>query len=134
MSLFNSAKRAIEKARPFAHVAVDAVNIFKSIVEGKEFQWFSELLPDDLGQEIKSRLMKAYEKAAPEILAAVGILESNTPILSLIDFLKTKIESDRGDFYAELAGRLIQHLADGKIDLSEAIDLGQMVYKGIVKK
>jgi len=134
MNLFKSAKKAIEKAKPYAQIAVDAVNNLKSFVEGKEFIFFSDLLPGDIGTELRIKLMKALEKAAPEVLAAAGIIGSNNPIPELIKYLQSKIKSDRGDFYAELAGRLIQHMADGKIDLSEAIDLGQLIYNGITKK
>lgn len=118
--------------RPKATTAVKIVNILKDVIESGVVINFVSKTKNKYDDAALVLLRQYLPAIAEKMLIAEKILESgktNDEILqSLIDYLQDKHPEARIKFYAELAARLTQALADNKITFAEAMSISQFIY------
>lgn len=119
--------------RQNSEVAVKVTNTLKDIVESPITDYATDLIPGDLDDKIHEKLKVIVPIVAQKMAIAHGILsinDTNTDAIgAIIEHLKNEINVGlKVSFWIMFAGELNIALSDGKITLSEAVALSQMVY------
>jgi hypothetical protein len=122
-----------------SEVAVKVTNTLKSIVESPIVDFVTDLIPGDLDDKIHEKLKVVIPIVAQKIAITHGILsinDRNTDAISaIIEHLKNEVNPGlKISFWIMFAGELNIALSDGKITLSEAIALSQIIYAESKKK
>lgn len=121
-----------------ATIAVDIVNALKSTVDNGTFDFFANLTKTTKDNEILEKVRLIIGEVALRMKITKEIIgDSKTPnqiVQEVIELLRKENKNVQADFYILLAGELTKALADGKIDLGEAIAISQMIYKKYLNK
>lgn len=130
-SLWTKVFKGYDWLRPRAIAAVEVVNIVKNNVENVA-DAIVKLTPSPKDDVFLAKAKLAVVKAMKHIGEAEGIISGNEKfedaLAAFIELLSSKTEKARLKFWVELAGQVVIILADGKVTISEAIALAQIVY------
>lgn len=125
---------AIDWIRPKAKDAIHIVNSIKSFVESDTAGVIVAFTPTGIDDALLAKMRQYLPKIAMQLQVTDMILDSGSPdqvIASLIEYLKKQNLDVRSMFYVQLAAKLTEAFADGKIDRSEALAITQMIYREI---
>lgn len=122
-----------------SEVAVKVTNTLKSIVESPITDYATDLIPGDLDDKIHEKLKVIIPIVAQKMAIAHGILSVNDrdtdAVSAIIEHLKNEVNPGlKISFWIMFAGELNIALSDGKITLSEAVALSQIIYAESKKK
>ena len=123
---------SFEFAKDNSGVAVDVTNKIKEIVESPVADIVTAIIPSDIDDKIKNKLRLVLPVVAEKMAIMHGILQvsdsNNNTVALIIEHLKSVNKDVRIDFWIRMAAELNIALTDGKISLSEAIALSQIIY------
>lgn len=130
--------KAFKELRKQSILVVKVTDIIKKAVESPVADTVVDLIPGEGDDEL---LQKLREKVVPilvKVSIAHGILHSSETNSDVISAVITKLKESnpdlRSSFWVIFSGELNLALADGKINLAEALVLAQLAYLEIVKK
>ena len=137
VSLFGNFQKAFEKFKPIAEKVVEYINTIKAGVESGTLDSLAALSPSSKDDVIVQKIKAAFQKIAKEAAAVEGLItgnESSTEALTQLGLYLTKnSKKARLKFWVELAGKLMEAVSDGKLTISEAIALTQLIYSNFKK-
>lgn len=128
---------AIEWLRPKANTAIKIVDLIKEAVESDTAGAVVAFTPFKWDDVLLATARKILPSVITKLQVTGMILNSDNPdtaIASLITFLKAQNKDVRSMFYVQLAAKITEAYADGKVDNSEIIAITQMLYKEVKSK
>lgn len=122
----------INWVKPKASTAVAIVNALKNAVESQVVISFVSNSKNKYDDAILATLRQYLPAVSEKMLIVEKVISSgkssNEILQALVEYLQDKHPEARIKFYAELAARLTQALADNKITFAEALSISQFVY------
>jgi hypothetical protein len=119
-------------------VAVAITDKLKQAVESQYADTAVIIIPGDFDNNLLKILRKIVPVVAFKLALTHRIVTENDNnsdvIAEIIKYLKETNPNAATSFYVMFAAELNLALADGKIDIAEAIFLTQMAYRGLLKK
>jgi hypothetical protein len=119
-------------------VAVIITDKLKQAVESHHADTAVDIIPGDFD----NRLLKVLRKTVPVVAFKLALThkivtenDTNSDVIAaVIKYLQENNPQASTSFYVMFAAELNLALADGKINIAEAIFLTQMAYRGLLKK
>lgn len=124
--------KAMSEAEKLAPLAVDITARLKKIVESDFVAGLAAITPTD----VDDKLLAILKKVIPEVAMKTAIIEKilsqtdtdTDAVAAIVEYLKSLEPEARVKYWVSFAGDLNIALADGKIEIAEAIFLTQKFF------
>jgi hypothetical protein len=145
-NLFNKIKEIILSVlgaklnlfRKHGELAVMITENLKKAVESPVAGGIASIIPNDRGNILLAKAREIAPRVAFKVAIAHKILQANqTPedvLLAVANKLKEEDSIVKSSFWIRFSAEVMIALSDGKISLSEAIILGQLLYNELFAK
>lgn len=121
-------KKISDKMNEIAEIAIGVVDQIKSIVDSPEADVLVAITKtpvDNIGLEMARYVLSRY-RIIPDLYRA----ENPTSAMSIIvEFLRSHNKDQKAIYYTDIAAKIMEAYADGKITRHEAIAITQMTYQ-----
>ena len=134
--LWKQLNNSYEWLRPRAIAATKIVNDIKNSIFNVA-DVIVAITPTKADDEFIRKAKVAAEKVIQRMAAVEGLITGNEKLEDAIEafakYLAGKSSEAKAKFWIELAGKIVETLADGRVTLAEAVALAQIVYSEIKK-
>lgn len=134
--LWKQLNNSYEWLRPRAIAATQIVNDIKNSIFNVA-DVIVAITPTKADDEFIRKAKVAAEKVIQRMAAVEGLITGNEKLEDAIEafakYLAGKSSEAKAKFWIELAGKIVETLADGRVTLAEAVALAQIVYSEIKK-
>ena len=134
--LWKQLNNSYEWLRPRAIAATKIVNDIKNSIFNVA-DVVVAITPTKSDDEFIRKAKVAAEKAIQRMAAVEGLITGHEKLEDAIEvfakYLAGKSSEAKAKFWIELAGKIVEVLADGRVTLAEAVALAQIVYSEIKK-
>jgi hypothetical protein len=134
--LWKQLNNSYEWLRPRAVAATKVVNDIKNGIFNVA-DVVVAITPTTADDEFVRKAKVAAEKAIQRMAAVEGLITGHEKLEDAIEafakYLAGKSSEAKAKFWIELAGKIVEVLADGRVTLAEAVALAQIVYSEIKK-
>ena len=135
--LWKQLNNSYEWLRPRAVAATKVVNDIKDGIFNVA-DVIVAITPTKADDEFVAKAKKASEKVIQRMAAVEGLIAGSEKLEDAIEafakYLAGKSSEAKAKFWIELAGKIVETLADGRVTLAEAVALAQIVYQEFSKK
>ena len=134
--LWKQLNNSYEWLRPRAVAATKVVNDIKNGIFNVA-DVVVAITPTTADDEFVRKAKAAAEKVIQRMAAVEGLVTGSEKLEDAIEafakYLAGKSSEAKAKFWIELAGKIVEVLADGRVTLAEAVALAQIVYSEIKK-
>ena len=135
--LWKQLNNSYEWLRPRAVAATKVVNDIKNGIFNVA-DVVVAITPTTADDEFVRKAKAAAEKVIQRMAAVEGLVTGSEKLEDAIEvfakYLAGKSSEAKAKFWIELAGKIVEVLADGRVTLAEAVALAQIIYQEFAKK
>lgn len=121
-----------EEAKILIPAVIAVTNKWKEFIDSPVADLLTAIIPGNLDDNIKNKLREKLPGVLEKLQLAyviANISDPNEQLKAILDILKLSSDEAKNAFYHEFSYTFLEAVSDGKVTMSEAKVLAEMVYQ-----